>query len=83
MENTTNLGLKLLEEQRRLDTFNLKVAEYRVQNGMSPQLKLLYYEMGCYSENLINMFNTANRIEESFRKIYMKEAVPENQDVPF
>ena len=50
---------------------------------MSPQLKLLYREMGSYGENLEMMVSKANNIQESFRKIFMKEEVPENQDVPF
>lgn len=83
MENKVNLGQYLSEERKRLDHFNLNVAEYRVQNGMSPQLKLLYREMGSYGENLEMMISKANNIQESFRKIFMKEVVPENQDVPF
>jgi hypothetical protein len=83
MENKVNLGQYLSEERKRLDHFNLNVAEYRVQNGMSPQLKLLYREMGSDGENLEMMISKANNIQESFRKIFMKEVVPENQDVPF
>ena len=83
MENKVNLGQYLSEERKRLDHFNLNVAEYRVQNGMSPQLKLLYREMGSYGENLEMMVSKANNIQESFRKIFMKEEVPENQDMPF
>jgi len=83
MENVENLGLRLLEEQKRLDKFNLNVAEYRLQNGMSPQLKQLYYEMGCYSESLINVFNKAQYIQELFRKIYMKEPTDNHTDIPF
>jgi len=29
-ENVESLGLKLLEEQKKLDKFNLNVAEYRL-----------------------------------------------------
>ena len=82
-ENVESLGLKLLEEQKKLDKFNLNVAEYRLQNGMSPQLKMLYREMGSYGENLEMMLQKSQYIQESFRKIYMKEVPAENSDVPF
>ena len=82
-ENVESLGLKLLEEQKKLDKFNLNVAEYRLQNGMSPQLKMLYREMGSYVENLEMMLQKSQYIQESFRKIYMKENPAEIPEVPF
>lgn len=72
----------ITEAQINLDKFNLKVAEYRVRNGFSPPLRLLYAKMGKLGDALIEMKNFAlNRerddreIERMFKELLAKEAV--------
>ena len=37
---------KVAEARKELDSFNLAMAQYRVDVGMSPKLRLLYQRMG-------------------------------------
>lgn len=71
--NIEVLGTKVLEELQKLDKFNYDVASYRLQNGMSPQLKALYKQMGCYHAMLEQAKEQAVNINGLFEQIYLKE----------
>ena len=51
-------GLEVLEKvkeaEKELDKFNLTMAEWRVQNGMTVELTKLYRAMGNLSAALMN-----------------------------
>lgn len=63
------LDAKLIEASKVLDKFNLLVAEFRVQNGMSNDLHHLYRDMGKYGNNLDLLIDEANKIEKDFEAI--------------
>ena len=67
------LGTKIQEEFKKLDKFNYDVANYRVQNGMSPKLKGLYKLMGAYGACIEQVKNQADAINKEFQEIYLKE----------
>ena len=70
--NELRLGEMIVEEEKELDDFNLVVAKYRVENGMSLELISLYTRMGNYSKSLQCLKKEADRIKEHFSKLPVK-----------
>jgi len=51
---------KVREARRELDKFNLSLAEYRMQYGMSSTFRCLYCRMGQVDETLVELENLAD-----------------------
>jgi len=60
------------EAQKALDEFNLEVAKYRVNAGMSQGLVNLYASMGRLSNTLIEAECSAMGIRSNFEKLGAK-----------
>jgi hypothetical protein len=80
--------LELLHKSKdNLDEFNLEVAKYRVRNGMSPELVLLYSRMGRLSKlynhiesHLEDLYRLDILTGEQFEKMLLKEDTDERED---
>jgi hypothetical protein len=51
------------QAQKNLDEFNLEVAQFRVEHGMSTSLTYLYKEMGLLSRGLMALESQAEKVE--------------------
>ena len=59
----------IIDAEKALDFFNLDVARYRVEHGMSGDLATMYKRMGQLSNNLRSMKIDIEWLENEFNRL--------------